>query len=299
MKQDLLTIEDLDRKEIEEILHKAKEFCERRERNDLRGGVLASCFFEPSTRTRLSFETAMLRLGGSVIGFSEAGSTSSQKGEILEDTMRVVGSFADVIVLRHFEAGAAKKAAKATKTPVVNAGDGANEHPSQTLVDLFTVWISQGKIDGLRLAIMGDLKYGRTVHSLVKALSLYQVKIDFVSPKELTLPEDLKEMLKGKDVACSYHEDIEAAIKDADVVYTTRVQKERLQGEVLHHRYVLKKEMLAGCRHNMKILHPLPRVDELDREIDHTPFAYYFEQAQYGVPVRMALLASLLKKEKI
>ncbi len=293
MKRDLLAIGDLDRREIKEILHKAEGFCERKERDVLRGRVLASCFFEPSTRTRLSFETAMLRLGGSVMGFSEAGSTSSQKGESLEDTMRVVGSFADVIVLRHPEAGSAKRAAEATKTPVINAGDGANEHPSQTLVDLFTIWKSQGRIDGLRVAIMGDLKYGRTVHSLVKALSLYEVNIDFISSKELALPEDLKDILKKKDVAYSYHERIEDVIRDADVVYMTRMQKERLQGELLKDRYFLKKEMLAGCKKNMKILHPLPRVDELDKEIDKTPFAYYFEQAGYGVPVRMALLELL------
>jgi aspartate carbamoyltransferase catalytic subunit len=230
------------------------------------------------------------------MGFSEAGSTSSQKGESLEDTIRVIGSFADVIVLRHPEAGAATRAAGSTKTPVVNAGDGANEHPSQTLVDLFAMRKSQGTIDGLTVAIVGDLKYGRTVHSLVKALMLYQVKIHFASPRELALPEDLKEKLKKKDITFSCHERIEDVLKDADVVYMTRVQKERLQGEVLKSPYILRKEMLAGCKKNMKILHPLPRIDELEKEIDKTPFAYYFEQAQYGVPVRMALLTSLLKK---
>lgn len=289
--RDLLSIDDLTKEEITEILHTAATIGQHKDL--LRGSLLASCFFEPSTRTRLSFEAAMHRLGGSVIGFSDASSTSSQKGESLEDTIRIVGQMADVLVIRHPEAGSAARAAKVTTPPVINAGDGANEHPTQTLIDLFTIQQSQGTIDGLSIAIAGDVKYGRTVHSLIKALSLYQVKLYFVAPKELTLPRELKETLRAQHIESSSLEDVLGRV---DILYMTRIQQERLKGEKIQDKYQLKASMLSACKSNLKILHPLPRVDEIENAVDQTSFAHYFEQANNGVPIRMALLALLLGK---
>ncbi|MDP1608556.1 MAG: aspartate carbamoyltransferase [Chlamydiales bacterium] len=289
--RDLLSINDLTKEEITEILHTAATIDQHKDL--LKGCLLASCFFEPSTRTRLSFEAAMHRLGGSVIGFSDASSISSQKGESLEDTIRIVGQMADVLIIRHPEAGSAARAAKVTKTPVINAGDGANEHPTQTLVDLFTIQQSQGNIDGLSIAIAGDLKYGRTAHSLIKALSHYRVKLHLVAPEELRLPNELKETLRMQYVESSSLEDV---LGQVDILYMTRIQKERLKGEKIQDKYQLKSSMLSTCKSNLKILHPLPRVDEIENAVDDTSFAYYFEQANNGVPIRMALLALLLGK---
>lgn len=287
MKKDLLGIDDLDRNGIEEILQEVNG----KSSSVLSGKILASCFFEPSTRTRLSFETAMLRLGGKVIGFSEANSTSFQKGESLHDTMRIIGDFADIIVIRHPQEGSAKIAAEATKTPVINGGDGANEHPTQTLIDLFTIKQLQGTVDGLTIALVGDLKYGRTVHSLVKALSLYSVNLCFVSPKALGLPSSLQQLLRERNVGYSFYEKIEEVIDRTDILYMTRLQKERLQGERIEQDFGLKTEMLSLAKPHLKILHPLPRLSEIPPEIDKTPFAAYFTQAKNGVAVRMALLA--------
>lgn len=292
----LLSIQDLSPKDLGAILDMAEVFDKNPHHKILSGDILASCFFEPSTRTRLSFETAMLRLGGRVIGFSEASSTSSQKGESLSDTMRVIGGFADIIVIRHPEIGSAHIAAKVAGKPVINAGDGAGEHPSQTLVDLFTIRKEFGTLEGLSIAIVGDLKYGRTIHSLVKALSLYSPKLHFISPKSLSLPEPIIEMLKKKNISFSFEDTIEKVLKVADILYMTRLQKERLQGEDAPIHYALKRSMLASAKKHLKILCPLPRREELAVDVDESPHAIYFQQAKNGVPIRMALLAMLLGK---
>lgn len=297
-KRELLSIKDLDREEIESLCELATKFSQKPDSSLLKGFILASCFFDPSTRTRLSFETAMLRLGGQVIGFSDAQSTSAKKGESLRDTMRVIDSYADVIVIRHPEAFSAIVAAEVCEKPVINAGDGANEHPSQTLIDLFTMQKLFGKIDGLKIAFVGDLKYGRTVHSLARALALYSVELHFVSPRSLDLPESVKDFLKEKKVRAHFHDSLEKILSSVDVVYMTRLQKERMQGEDVE-SYGLKQSMLKIAKPQLKILHPLPRVDEIEESIDTTPFAAYFQQAANGVAVRMAILARALGKADV
>lgn len=294
VKKSLVSIRDLSREDMERIFRVAEELSKKPDPHLLSGLILASCFFEPSTRTRLSFETAMLRLGGKVIGFSDTGSTSLQKGESLHDTMRVMGEFADILVIRHPEVGSAEVAAMATSKPVINGGDGANEHPSQTLIDLFTIQALFGKIDGLKIALVGDLKYGRTIHSLVEAFFLYSVELYFVSPKEFALPTGMEKFLKEKGVFYSFHEKIEEIVGKVDVIYMTRLQKERLQEGEKVVQYGLKKEMLFCAKPHLKILHPLPRLSEIPPDIDSTPFAAYFQQAKNGVAVRMALLAILM-----
>ncbi len=263
----------------------------------LKGKILASCFYEPSTRTRLSFEAAMIRLGGQVIGFAEASTSSSQKGESLHDAMKVIGSYADAIVLRHPLEGSARVASEATETAVINAGDGSNQHPSQTLLDLFSIQDSQGSLKNIHLAFVGDLKYGRTVHSLCQACAYFDMRLYFVSPEQLTLPEEIVLFLKKQGVRFSFHRALEEVIEKADVLYMTRLQKERFDAptfEIVKDAYVLKEEMLGKAKKNLKILHPLPRVNEIDRSIDNTPYAYYFQQAENGLYVRMALLAEII-----
>ena len=295
--RNLISIQDFSKEEIESILQTASHLQRQPLPDLLKGCILANCFFEPSTRTRLSFETAMLRLGGSVMGFSEAASTSHQKGESLIDTIRVVGGFADIIVLRHPLEGAARAAADATDKPLINAGDGANQHPSQTLLDLFTIQQCQGKIEQLHIALAGDLKYGRTIHSLALALAHYPVRLYFVAPESLALPDPIASQLRHHGIKFSFHAAIEDVLPKVDIFYMTRIQKERLfDTEQLTNTCLLKKHMLSTCKKNLKILHPLPRVNELELSIDDTPFAHYFEQAQNGLPVRMALLALLLGK---
>ncbi len=295
----LVSIADLTREEIETILKRAKEFKKKPPKKLLSGSILASCFFEPSTRTRLSFESAMLKLGGQVIGFCDGGSTSVKKGESLFDTMKMIGSFADLIVIRHPMEGSARLATQATKKPIINAGDGANQHPSQTLLDLFSIQECQKKLDGLKIAIVGDLKYGRTVHSLVVACALFNMRLYFVSPDELTLPESLLAELRKMRGKYSFHSSIEEVIDKIDILYMTRVQKERFDEmtyERVKNRYILKEELLKKAQKNLKVLHPLPRVNEIETAIDKTPFAYYFQQAENGLFVRQALIALLLGK---
>ncbi|NGX58650.1 MAG: Aspartate carbamoyltransferase [Chlamydiae bacterium] len=294
----LVSIRDLSREDIVGILDAAKGFKETPNQTILQGKLLGSCFFEPSTRTRLSFESAMKRLGGDVIGFSDDKVTSFQKGESLYDTMKVMSGYVDLIVLRHPLEGAAKLAAEASDVPVINAGDGANEHPSQTLLDLFTIQETRGTLLGLHLGLMGDLLNGRTVHSLVQACSLFDVRFYFISPPSLELPAEICRELKRSSALFSFHRSLEDVIDKLDILYMTRVQRERMSAQADQHLprsgYVLQPDLLQHAKENLKILHPLPRVDELDRSIDSTPYAYYFQQAQNGIPIRQAVLDLLL-----
>jgi len=292
-KRDLISISDLSKEEIEALLSSAKRFKEKDSSEQLKGKVLASCFFEPSTRTRLSFETAMLRLGGACTGFSDSATTSAQKGETLSDTMQVIGSMADVVVIRHPAEGSARVAAQVSKAPVINAGDGANQHPTQTLLDLFTIRELKGQIDSLHIAFSGDLKYSRTIHSLALGLTHYAPRLYFVSSEELSMPEEISAELRKKSIKFSYHSDWKEILPKLDILYMTRRQLERdsSMGKSIH---ILKKSHLEQAKPSLKILHPLPRVNEIDRDIDATPFAAYFEQAANGVFVRQAILASIL-----
>jgi len=268
-------------------------------RESLRGKLLATLFFEPSTRTRLSFEAAMLRLGGSCLGFAEPGSSSASKGESLADTIRMAASYADAIVMRNPKEGAALLASRYSAVPVINAGDGGHHHPTQTLTDLLTIKRLLGKIDNITVGFCGDLKFGRTVHSLAKALSRYpKIKLIFISPKELILPEYIKSILIKQNVTFEESENLEKSIPELDVLYMTRVQRERFFNEDdyirLKDTYVLNTEKMSLGKEKMIVLHPLPRVNEISVEIDCDPRAAYFKQAKYGMYVRMALLASIL-----
>jgi len=300
--KDLVSIHDLDKEDLIAILERAQQLKAHPKPDLLRGKVLGSCFFEPSTRTRLSFESAMLRLGGTVLGFSDAGNTSAKKGESLHDSMRVMGSYADILVLRHPLEGAARQAADATSTPVINAGDGANQHPTQTLLDLFTIHECQGRLNDLRVGFVGDLKYGRTVHSLVHALAHFGARMYFVSPPSLEMPASICEELKQRGVLFSFHPDIASIVDKVDMLYMTRVQEERLQNPVdlnqARQSITLTPELLSRAKENLKVLHPLPRVWEISPQVDRLQNAYYFEQSANGVPVRQALLSMLLSAEE-
>ncbi|NJE25339.1 aspartate carbamoyltransferase [Thermococcus sp. MV5] len=299
--QDVISINDFEKDDIEYVL-KTAELLERelKEKGTLqyaKGKVLATLFFEPSTRTRLSFESAMHRLGGSVIGFAEASATSVKKGESLMDTIRTVENYADVIVIRHPKEGAARLAAEVAKIPVINAGDGANQHPTQTLLDLYTIKKEFGKIDGLKIALLGDLKYGRTVHSLAKALSYYNVKLYFVAPQGLEMPRHIVEEISDK-VDIVETSSLESIIPEIDVLYATRIQKERFPDPAEYNKikgsYRVDPKILEGAKETLKIMHPLPRVDEISYEVDKTRYSAYFRQVWSGVPVRMALLGIVL-----
>ncbi len=269
-----------------------------KQRSDmLIGKVLAVLFFEPSTRTRMSFETAMYRLGGDVLNLGSIDATSIAKGETLADTIRVVDGYADAIVLRHPKEGAARLASEFSAVPVLNAGDGAGHHPTQTLLDLYTIK-RESHLEGLKIALAGDLKYGRTVHSLCYALSLYGAEITLISPMELRMPEEIISDLEKRGAKVTEEDSIESAINDVDVLYMTRIQKERFldpaEYEKVANRLKITPELLADAKPELKILHPLPRVNEIHPGVDGTPHACYFRQAFYGVPVRMALLALVL-----
>ncbi|MGL6177138.1 MAG: aspartate carbamoyltransferase, partial [Vibrionaceae bacterium] len=266
----------------------------------LKGKVVASCFFEASTRTRLSFETAVQRLGGSVIGFADSNSTSAgKKGETLADSMQIISSYADAVVIRHPKDGAARLAAKFTgNVPVINAGDGANQHPSQTLLDLFTIYETQQRLDNLHIAMVGDLKYGRTVHSLSQALAKFSNNhFYFISPNALAMPDHILQQLQQNGQSYSQHTSIEQVLPQLDILYMTRVQRERLDESEYQHiksAFILDLPKLVHAKPNLKVLHPLPRVDEIDTMVDSTSHAYYFTQAQNGVYARQALLAMIL-----
>jgi len=301
VKQHLVSIKDLDRKGITEILDSAKTFAQCPRRPLLKGKLLGLSFFEPSTRTRLSFESAMKRLGGDVIGFSDDKMTSIAKGESLVDMIQVMSGYVDIIVLRHPLEGAAKLAVEGSHVPVINAGDGTNEHPTQTLLDLYSIRESQGTLDGLHIGVMGDLLNGRTVHSLVKAASLFDARLYFIAPPSLELPEDICDELKRQSVLFSFHKSTDEVMDQLDILYMTRIQKERMAGHseqpLLRSGFCLRADSLRRAKENLKILHPLPRVDELDPMIDSTPHAYYFQQAQNGIPIRQAVLTQLLGGE--
>jgi aspartate carbamoyltransferase catalytic subunit len=294
----LVSINDYSREEHEHILDLAEEFEKQPTQTILQDYVVAALFFEPSTRTRLSFESAASRLGAKVIGFSEPGSTSVQKGESLRDTIKMVSNYSDIIVMRHPKEGSARFASEVAGVPIINAGDGANQHPTQTLLDLYSIRKTQGTLDNLNIAFVGDLKYGRTVHSLVMALSNYNTTFHLVSPQLLKLPSATKMHIKEKNLAYYQYTDINDIIPKVDILYMTRIQKERFSDPIEYERvknsYVLKNSMLATAKPNMKILHPLPRVNEIAVDVDDNPQAYYFTQALNGVYVRQALLASIL-----
>ena len=296
--KDIISIKDFSKIEIDYILDKAKDmtpYAKGEKHKDILGGkVLSSLFFEPSTRTRLSFESAMNRLGGRVIGFSDPSGTSQKKGESLADTIRMADSYSDAIVIRHPQEGAARLAAEFADVPVLNAGDGAGRHPTQCLLDMFTILTEKKKIKNNKIVLLGDLKYGRTVHSLAHALSLYGVELTFVSPASLKMPNEVINDCRELGVEPTYTANLEKAIKDADVLYVTRIQRERFPDAEEYNRvvgtYKINNELLENGRKDLIIMHPLPRVTEIDPEVDSTPNAIYFKQAFNGVPVRMALL---------
>jgi len=295
----VVSIRDFSRDEIKNILELASEMLPIAlgEKTDdiLKNKVMASLFFEPSTRTRLSFESAMLRLGGRTLGFADPGATSAKKGETLADTIRMAAAYSDVIVLRHPQEGAARLATKFSSKPIINAGDGAGQHPTQTLLDLFTINKEMGTIDGNNVALVGDLKYGRTVHSLAYALAKFDVKLTFVAPPTLQMPEEMiatvREMGPEPDLVNS----VEEVIDTADVIYITRIQKERFpdpgEYDKVSGSYKITKDLLNDAKKDMIVMHPLPRVSEISPEVDDTRYAAYFKQAFYGVPTRMALLS--------
>jgi aspartate carbamoyltransferase catalytic subunit len=298
MKKNLISINDFSKEEILHILDVAQEFEAAREQDFLRGKVVACLFFEPSTRTRVSFEAAVNRLGARVIGFPDDRNTSVTKGETLEDTIRIISNYVDMIVMRHPMGGAASLAAEYASVPVVNAGDGAKEHPTQTLLDLYAIRKTQGSLDGLKVNMVGDLKYSRTTHSLLQALSLFDTRMVFTAPEELRTPKEYLEILDAKGIPYEETSSLEDHLQDCDILYMTRVQQERFpsveQYRALKDSYILSAGMLKGVKPGMKILHPLPRVNEISTDVDSTPHAYYFQQAGGGMYVRMAVIAYLL-----
>ncbi len=297
--RNLLSIHQCSREDIIRILDRAFLFEKNPNRNLLEGKIIATLFFEPSTRTRLSFETAVNRLSGRVIGFSDASTSSATKGESLEDTIRIVSNYADAIVMRHFIEGAADRAIKVTNTPIVNAGDGANQHPTQTLLDLYSIRQTQGGLEGKTVVMVGDLKYGRTIHSLIEGLAPFSPRFLFVAPKELALPQEYKDFCVKEGIPFSETSDFtQEVIAEADILYMTRVQRERFSDMEEYERvkdvYILNNQLLQQAKENMKILHPLPRVNEIATEVDSHPAAYYFQQALNGLYVRQSILCEVL-----
>ena len=295
----LVSITDYSKEDILRILNLAKKFDENPNRRLLEGKVCATLFFEPSARTRLSFETAVNRLGGRIIGFSDAATTSSSKGETLKDTIFMVNNYADIIIMRHHLEGAARYASEVSTVPIINAGDGANQHPTQTMLDLYSIYKTQGTLDNLTLTIVGDLKYGRTVHSLIIGMSHFNPSFHFVAPEELRLPETYKNFCDEHGIRYQEHTDFSPeVINQADILYMTRVQRERftdlMEYEKVKNVYILRKDMLDSSKDNLKILHPLPRVNEIQQDVDDSPKAYYFEQAGNGVFAREAVICDAL-----
>lgn len=292
-----LSIVDLSRPTLEFIIDAGLTLKAHPQNDLLRDRVIAVCFFEPSTRTRLSFETAILKLGGKVIGFSDASNTSIQKGETLADTARIINNYADALVVRHPKEGAARVISEFSHQPVINAGDGSNQHPSQTLLDLMSIKETQGTLEGLKVALVGDLKYGRTIHSLVQALSQFDTQFYFSSPPLLAMPDYILEALNKKSVSYQVVDSIKEVIGELDILYLTRLQKERFDEQEflkLKGNYVITADTLVKPKKNLRILHPLPRVDEIHPSVDNTPYAYYFEQAGNGLFAREAILSLLL-----
>ncbi len=294
----LVSIDDLSTEDIIRILDLAEEFEKEPESRILEGKVIATLFFEPSTRTRLSFESAVNRLGGRILGFAEASSTSVSKGESLNDTIRTVSNYCDLIVMRHSLEGSARFASEISKVPVINAGDGANQHPTQTLLDIYSIRKTQGTLDNLNIFLVGDLKYGRTVHSLLMAMARWKTTFNFISPAELKIPDEYKLYLDNLGLKYYEHTDFTDIISRADIIYMTRVQRERFSDPIEYEKvknvYILKNSMLRHTKPNLKILHPLPRVNEINVDGDGNPKAYYFEQTLNGVYVRQAILCLIL-----
>lgn len=295
----LVNIGDYSQADILRILESAARFKQQPNRDLLKGKVVATLFFEPSTRTRLSFETAVNRLGGRVIGFSDSATSCSTKGESLKDTILMVSNYADLIVMRHHLEGSARYASEVSPVPVINAGDGANQHPTQTMLDLFTIFETQGTLEELTITIVGDLKYGRTVHSLIQGMSYFRPTFNFVAPDELHIPEKYNQFCDTKGIP--YREFTEfspEAINSADILYMTRVQKERftdlMEYEKVKNVYILHDQMLEQSKENLKVLHPLPRVKEISQDVDKNPKAYYFEQAKNGMYTRQAIICDLM-----
>lgn len=294
----LVSINDLNSQELIQVLDLAEKFEKNPTQRVLEGKVVATLFFEPSTRTRLSFESAVNRLGGRVIGFSEASSSSVAKGESLKDTILTVANYADLIVMRHPIEGSARWAAEVSPIPVINAGDGANQHPTQTILDLYSIRKTQGTLNNLKVVMVGDLKYGRTVHSLLLAMSQFNASFVFISPRELQMQHEQKIFLKEKGLDFEEYTELGDNIKDADVVYMTRIQRERfsdpMEYEKVKNAYVLRNSMLEGTKETMRVLHPLPRVNEINVDVDSNPKAYYFPQALNGVFARMSIMTLIL-----
>jgi aspartate carbamoyltransferase catalytic subunit len=305
--RDIISIKDFSKEEIEYILTYAKRMVPyakaQKHTTLLKKHILATLFFEPSTRTRLSFESAMQRLGGSVIGFADPSGTSQKKGESLADTIRMADSYSDAIVIRHPQEGAARLAAEFSEVPIINAGDGAGQHPTQCLLDLFTILTEKKKIEGNNVILLGDLKYGRTVHSLAYALALLQANLTFVAPETLKMPKEVINECKEFGIEPTSTSNLEKAIKEADVLYATRIQKERFPDAEEYNRvvgsYKVNNALLQLAKEDLIVMHPLPRVVEIEPEVDKTHHAIYFKQAFNGIPVRMALLSLILEEKKI
>lgn len=299
MNHSLITLANLSKEKILYLLEMAKQFEQHPNRRLLEGKVVATLFFEPSTRTRLSFETAANRLGARVIGFADPKVTSGTKGESLKDTIKMVANYADVIVMRHYLEGAARYASEVTDVPIINAGDGSNQHPSQTMLDLYSILKTQGRLEGLNIFLVGDLKYGRTVHSLLTAMRHFNPTFHFIAPKELEMPEEYKLYCKENGIRYTESRDFnEDVIANADILYMTRVQKERftdlMEYERVKNTYILTARMLGKAKDNMRILHPLPRINEICADVDDDPHAYYFQQAKNGLYAREALISDVL-----
>ena len=295
----LVSISDLSKQEIIHLLDVASKFDHNPNQRLLEGKVVATLFFEPSTRTRLSFETAANRLGARVIGFSDASTSSQAKGETLKDTIMMVSNYADLIVMRHPLEGAARYASEISPVPIINAGDGANQHPTQTMLDLYTIRQTQGKLEDLNITMVGDLKYGRTVHSLLEAMQFFNPTFNFVACKELQMPEQYKQFCRERGLAYTETTDFGPdIINKTDILYMTRVQRERFSDLMEYERvknvYTLTASMLQGAKPTMRVLHPLPRVTEIALDVDDTPWAYYFEQARNGLYARQALICRAL-----
>lgn len=296
----LVSISDLSKEKILHLLRQAQYFEEHPNHKILDGKVVGTLFFEPSTRTRLSFETAVNRLGGRIIGFADANTTSSSKGETLKDTIKMVSNYVDLIIMRHYLEGAARYATEVTETPVINAGDGANQHPSQTMLDLYSIYKTQGRLDNLTITLVGDLKFGRTVHSLLMAMKYFNPTFRFVACEELRMPKEYMKFCDEHGISYSCHTEFTPdVINSSDIIYMTRVQRERFTDLQEYERvkdiYTLRNSMLENSRDNLRILHPLPRVSEIDPDVDDNPKAYYFEQARNGLFMREALICDALQ----
>ena len=295
----LVSIDDISRDEILDLLERARFFEEHPNHRILQGKVVATLFFEPSTRTRLSFETAVNRLGGRIIGFSDASTTSSSKGETLKDTIKMVSNYVDLIIMRHYLEGAARYATEVTDTPVINAGDGANQHPSQTMLDLYSIYKTQGTLENLTITMVGDLKYGRTVHSLLMAMRFFNPTFRFVACNELRMPKEYRDFCDANGIRYTEHTEFDSEVlADTDILYMTRVQRERfsdiMEYERVKNLYTLRNDMLEDTKPTLRVLHPLPRVNEMDRDVDDNPKAYYFEQARNGLFARQAIICKAL-----